>query len=78
MINVSVDRGNNENSVSVIKRFTRRVQGSGVLTRVRKIRFNERNKSEYVQKKQALKRLGKQKKVAELVKLGKITERNYR
>ncbi len=78
MINVEVERGNNENSVSVIKRFTRRVQGSGVLMRVRKIRFTERNKSEYVQKKHALKRLDKQKKTAELVKMGKIAERNFR
>lgn len=78
MINVEVERGNNENSVSVIKRFTRRVQGSGVLMRVRKNRYSERNRSEFVKKKQALKRLDKQEKVAELIKLGKLPERNQR
>lgn len=77
MINVEVERNNNENSVSVIKRFTRRVQGSGVLMRVRKNRFTERKKSEYVQKKQALKKLARQTKVAELVKMGKIPEKSF-
>ncbi len=77
MINVEVERGNNENSVSVIKRFTRRVQGSGVLTRVRKNRFTERKRSEYVTKKHALKRIDRQKKMAELVKMGKVQERTY-
>jgi len=79
MINVQIERNNNENSVSVIKRFTRRVQGSGVLNRVRKIRFTERKKSEYVTKKHALKKLGRATKIAELVKLGKLPEqKTYR
>lgn len=78
MINVEVERNNNENSVSVIKRFTRRVQGSGVLMRVRKNRFTERNRSEYVVKKQALKKLVRQDKIAELVKMGKMPERSSR
>ncbi len=76
-INVEVERGNNENSVSVIKRFTRRVQGSGVLMRVRKNRFTERTKSPYVKKKQALKKLAKQVKNAELIKMGKMQERSF-
>jgi ribosomal protein S21 len=78
MINVEIERNPNENSVSVIKRFTRRVQGSGVLNRVRKIRFTERKRSTFVTKKQALKRLARQEEIAELVKMGKIQERNFR
>ncbi len=77
MINVEVERGNNENSVSVIKRFTRRVQGSGVLMRVRKIRFTERKRSEYVTKKHALKKIVRQQKTAELIKMGKLPENKY-
>lgn len=77
MINVQVERNNNENAVSLIKRFTRRVQGSGVLMRVRKNRFTERSKSAYVQKKQALKKLDRKQKYDELVKMGKIAERTY-
>lgn len=78
MINVEVERNNNENAVSLIKRFTRRVQGSGVLMRVRKNRFYTRKKSAYVVKKAALKRLGKQEKYEELVKMGKVPERNFK
>jgi len=78
MINVEIERNPNENSVSVIKRFTRRVQGSGVLNRVRKIRFTERKKSEFVKKKHALKRIARQEEVAELVKMGKMQERTFR
>ena len=77
MINVEVERNNNENSVSLIKRFTRRVQGSGVLMRVRKNRFTMRKKSPYVVKKAALKRIGKQENYEELVKMGKVPERTY-
>lgn len=77
-VNVEVERNSNENNVSVIKRFTRRVQGSGVLMRVRKNRFAERNKSEYVKKKQALKKLARQTKITELIKMGKLPERNFR
>jgi ribosomal protein S21 len=77
MINVEVERNNNENSVSLIKRFTRRVQGSGVLMRVRKNRFTERVKSPYVQKKQALKKLARKEKYDELVKMGKVAERTF-
>lgn len=78
MINVEVERNNNENSVSVIKRFTRRVQGSGVLMRVRKNRFTARKKSGYVKKKQALKKLARKEKFDELVKMGKLPERGFK
>lgn len=77
MINVEVERNNNENAVSLIKRFTRRVQGSGVLMRVRKNRFTSRKKSPYVVKKHALKRLEKQAAYDELVKMGKVQERSF-
>jgi ribosomal protein S21 len=75
MINVEVERNQNENSVSLIKRFTRRVQGSGILPRIRSIRYNSRKRSEYVKKKQTLKVLEHRKNLAELVKLGKLPEK---
>lgn len=75
MINVEVERNQNENTVSLLKRFTRRVQGSGILPRVRSIRYHTRNRSEYVKKKQTLKVLEHRKNVAQLVKLGKLPEK---
>ena len=75
MGNVKVERGGNENNLSILRRFTKRVQGSGILRRVRNERYHSRTLSENVKKKQALKSLGKREKFEELVKLGKIVPR---
>lgn len=74
MINVQVDKTGNENNVNLIRRFTKRVQGSGVLPRVRGIRYASRQASKYVKKKKTLKGLKRKEEVAELVKMGKMSE----
>ena len=58
----------------MIKRFTRRVQESGVLPRVRSIRYAERVKSDYVKKKKRLIVLRKAAEYNRLFKLGKIAD----
>ena len=73
--NIQVEKGANENNLNLIKRFTRRVQGSGILPRVRSIRYSSRNQSEYVKKKKTLKKLKRLEEVKELIKMGKMTER---
>lgn len=79
MINVEVTKGNNENSLSVLRRFTKRVQGSGVLPRLRSIRYSERVLSENVKKKKALKRLTRYNEIQSLIRLGKpLPERRKR
>lgn len=74
MLNVAVDKNSNENNTGILRRFTKRVQESGVLRRVRGIRYKDRNKSKYVTKKKTLKSLKKRETLAELIKLGKATE----
>jgi ribosomal protein S21 len=74
MINIEVTKGASENNLSVLRRFQKRVQGAGVLTRVRSRRYTERVKSENVKKAKTLAYLKKKETTAELVKLGKITE----
>lgn len=74
MINVEVSQNDNENSVSVLRRFTKRVQGSGVLNRVRGSRFFERPQSKYKRRTGALKRLERREGFRELLKLGKVKE----
>jgi len=74
MINAEVVKTGNENSVNLIRRFTKKVQGSGVLPRVRSIRYATRKQSEYVKKKKTLKVLKRREEVAELIKLGKMQE----
>ncbi len=72
MINVTVERNPNENSLSVLRRFTKRVQGSGILNRVRGIRYHERTASPYTRKKKALKSLRAREERELGIKLGKI------
>jgi len=74
MLNVAVEKTGNENNTNVIRRFTKRVQESGVLRRVRGLRYKDRNKSKYVAKKKALKSLKKREDLQELIKLGKAVE----
>jgi hypothetical protein len=71
MINAEVTRNAGENSISLIRRFSRKVQGSGVLPRVRSLRFNSRVQSEYKVKMRTLKGIARRAEMAELVKLGK-------
>lgn len=71
MINVEVSRGNNENSLSLLRRFTKKVQGSGILPKVRGKRYSERVISENVKRKKTLKRIEKRDAIQELLRLGK-------
>ncbi len=72
-VNVEIKRNKNESSTSVIKRFTRKVQGSGVLPRVKSIRYEERQPSDFTKKKARLKSLDNKAKYDKLFKMGKIT-----
>ncbi len=78
MINVQIEKNANENNLNVLKRFTRKVQGSGVLPRVRSLRYNQRVPSVYARKKRTLKGLRRREETAKLVKLGKIKEKMTR
>ncbi len=71
MINAEVTRNSGENAMSVIRRFTRKVQGSGVIQRKRSLRFSGRVQSHYKVKKRALTLISRRAAMAELVKLGK-------
>lgn len=74
-INVEVTKTGTENSMGVLRRFTKRVQGSGVLPRVRSLRYKQRNQSTYKRKVATLKKLNRRKEVNLLIKLGKMQEK---
>lgn len=74
MINAEVTRTGNENNLNLIRRFTKRVQGSGVLSRVRGIRYATRKASEYVKQKKTLKVLRRREEIADMIKMGKMSE----
>lgn len=77
-INVEINRNPNENTLSVLRRFTKKVQGAGILPRVRSIRYASRTLSPYKIKKKTLKSLARKAEVQQLIKLGKMTEKNPR
>lgn len=72
MINIEVAKNSNENNVSLLRRFTKRVQGSGILPRIRSIRYKERKLSSYKRKIKTLKSIKRKEEVAELIKMGKM------
>lgn len=73
-INVEVEKNTNESSANVIRRFTKRVQGAGIVPKVRGGRYYNRTKSKNVQRTAKLKKLGKREVYEKLIKLGKIQE----
>ena len=77
-INVQVEKNQNESSANVIRRFTKRMQGAGVIPRVRKIRYYTRTKSENVRQTAKLKKLVKAEAYAKELKLGKVQEKPAR
>lgn len=76
--NVEVEKNNQESTANLIRRFTKRVQGSGIIPRIRKNRYHKRSKSPSVVKTAKLKKLVSKKKYETLLKLGKIQEHKPR
>ena len=67
-----------ESNLSLIKRFSRRLQGAAVLRQAKANRYTERPLSPYKKKQQALKRLGRRAAVERLRKLGLLDEAGYK
>jgi ribosomal protein S21 len=78
MSNVAVDKTGSENTGSLMRRFTKRVQSAGIIPKVRGNRYYARVKSRTMQRKSALKMLEKREKMQELAKLGKLPETTQR
>lgn len=74
MINAEVSKIGNESPLSVIRKFSRRVQGTGIIQTTRKRRYFERPLSKAVAKKRALKRIKRRQEFRQMVKDGKIAD----
>ena len=72
--NIEVSKGPSENNLSVLRRFTKRVQAAGILPKVRGKRYSEREKSENVRREKTLEYLKKKEVIQELLKMGKLNE----
>lgn len=73
-INAEVQKSGSESTLSVIRKFSRRVQGTGLVKSVRGNRYHERDTSKAVKKKRALKLIKRRADYHKLVKEGKIIE----
>ena len=70
---IEVKKNPNENNASVLRRFSRKIQESNIIRKVKSSRYNERRESKLKIKKSALKRMVKRKANDKLRKLGKIS-----
>lgn len=77
-INAEVTKNDGENPVNLIRRFSKRVQGTGLIQGTRKRRYFSRTKSAQVRRKQTLKVIKRREEVRELIKLGKMPEKPVR
>ena len=71
-VRVEVSRGKNESSASLIRRFSRRGQGLGLVRALRKRRYYVRTKSKNVEHMRAMVAGARRADYNEQVKLGKI------
>ncbi len=71
MINVLITKGNTDNNGLLMKKFTKKIQESGILPRIRSIRYSERTLSDYKVKKAKLRNLKRKAEIETLLKLGK-------
>lgn len=72
---VQVARKKKETTLSLMKRFSRKMQKSGTVSRFKKTRFNNRKVSDLNKKRKAITRLKYSEKLNELYKLGKLSKK---
>lgn len=73
-VNIQIAKTGNENSASILRKFSQRVRQSGLINHVRDLRFRNRPKSKLMRKKAALRKLDRRNLFETLVKEGKISE----
>ncbi|MEI6494651.1 MAG: hypothetical protein WCO03_01155 [bacterium] len=74
MIQIEVKRTTGESTSNMLRRFSKRVQGSGNLRKVKGKRYSSRTQSTLKIKRSALKRLEKSASIDRLRKLGKMKD----
>lgn len=76
--NVEVKKGTTENTLSLVRRFQKKVQESGVLNRVRSLRYADRALSPLKVKRAKLRKIEKVKQYELAKRMGKVIERKRR
>ncbi|MBU3968710.1 hypothetical protein KJ991_00625 [Patescibacteria group bacterium] len=78
MINIEIIGNENESNSNLLRRFTKRVRSSGVVKKVRSIRYKTRDESKFTRKKQALRSIKRRAEIEKLIKLGKLPDTRSR
>ncbi|MES2930309.1 MAG: hypothetical protein V4665_00790 [Patescibacteria group bacterium] len=71
---IEVKKNANESNMNLVRRFSRKVQESGIIQKVKSKRYNERTESKVKVKAATLKRIARRKNHEKLLKLGKATK----
>ncbi len=71
-INIELKRNAHENGVSLIRRFSRKMQEAGIIQQVKGNRYSTRPMSKLAEKNMRLRRLSRRVEVERLKKLGKM------
>ncbi len=74
-INIEIKKGNNENPTSMLRRFQKKVQESGILPKVRSHRYADRELSKLKTKRAKLKKIAGGIKYDRSKRLGTLIER---
>lgn len=70
--NIELKRNPNENGLSLIRRFSRKMQESGIIPQVKGLRYAVRPISKLAEKNMKVRRLARRVEVEKLKKLGKM------
>ena len=69
---IVVKKNPNENNSSILRRFSRRIQESGIIRKVKGSRYNVREEPKLKVKKSALRRIDRRREIERLRKQGKM------
>lgn len=70
--NIELKKNGHENGISLVRRFSRKMQESGIILKVKGNRYNNRPKSKLAEKNMALRKMSRRIEVERLKKLGKM------
>lgn len=75
MINIELTKNNNENNLGIIRRFSKKVKSSGIIPRMRSIRYHSRPETGFLRKKKALRTIERRAEIEDMIKMGKMPEK---
>ncbi len=71
-INIEIEKTGSETGTNLLRRFSKRVQGSGIIIKVKGGRYKQRIQSKFKVKARTLEGIQRKKVTERLMKLGKI------